>query len=60
MFGVLCVLIGVGWWLGGSLPGVRLLLGKYKIMLAFFIYTVYIIRTSFTKPKRRHSNGKSK
>ena len=50
-FGVLYVLVGVGWWLGGSLPGVHVSLGKCKIMLAFFINTVYIIKTSFTTPK---------
>jgi hypothetical protein len=50
-FGVLRVLVGVGWWLGGSLPGVHVSLGKCQIVLAFLINTVYIIRTSFTKPK---------
>ena len=53
--GVLYVLVGVGWWLGESLPGQYLSLGKSKKMLAFFINTVYIIRTSFTKPKRRQA-----
>ena len=50
-FGVVCVLVGGGLWFGESLPGVHVSMGKYQIMLAFFIYTVYIIRTSFTKPK---------
>lgn len=48
---MLCVLVGVGLWFGESLPGVYVSLGKCKVMLAYFVYTVYIIRTSFTKPK---------
>ena len=51
MFGVLCVLVGVGWWLGGSLPGVHVSLEKCQIVLALFVYTGYILRTSFTTPK---------
>jgi hypothetical protein len=50
-FGVLCVLVGVGLWFSESSPGVHVSLGKCQIMLDSFIYTVYIIKTSFIEPK---------
>ncbi len=52
-----CVSFGVGWWLGENLPGAHLSLEKCQIALDSFIYTVYIIRTSFTKPKEASNVG---